>query len=497
MMGFPAAWAAGDHFHVVVYGATSAGVHAAYAAAREGFKVAIVVGPNPIGGMTANGLGHSDVNQTRTLAEQKIGGLTAAFFKAMGRHYGREYSYHFEPSVAEAYFRKLIDDADISVYYQDFKENKPLKKDGQRIKYLLLEDGTMIVGQVFIDCSYEGDLMAAAGVSYDVGRDSGEKFGESLAGFGVSQIVKSRIKVRDSAGRLLPWVKPFPPTAVGGADLGVMGYNYRLCMTNDPHDRLPLALPAVYNKDWYKIDMQRGKGETFNAGTDLTGTSKVDRNSDEPTGPSWNYPRATRANRKKIAEFHKNYQAGRLYFLATDPSVAKTYRDSVMEWGLARSEFTDNGHWPRQLYVREARRLRGIYKVRQQDCSAGRSYDDGVFWWAYPFDSHSVQYLEGPSGELVIEGAKLSDLPNSKLFRYQMPLRAMMPLPSQCSNLIVPVCASVTRIANTSYRMEAAYMMAGEAAGIVAAKAGYTGQTVQSVSASYVISKLKGYGALI
>lgn len=481
------------HFDVVVYGATSAGVIAAYAAARENLRVALVVGPNPIGGMTANGLSRSDAN-----AKQPIGGLAGRFFTAMGAHYGLPKAFRFEPHVAEAFFRGLLDEAGIVVFPGDVNERRPLARDGARIKYLLLEDDTHLAGKVFIDASYEGDVMAAAGVSYEVGRDAKRAYSEPTAGFGVAQLPKTKITVRDSAGRLLPLVRPFPSLAIGAADAGVMGFNYRLSLTNVPSDRRPFERPRTYDPDLYLIDLQRSySGDAFHAGGELPGIAKVDRNNDEPVGANWAYPTATRAVRRQINDFHASYQAGRLYFFATDPRLPQTFRDSVNEWGLSRSEFADNDNWPRQLYVREARRMNGQFKLHQRYTNRGARFADGVLLWGYDYDSHPTQYLADANGKLVIEGSNAKDTPGMGAQRYSMPLRALLPQEHECINLIVPVCASVTRVVNCSYRMEPAYMMAGEAAGVCAAHAVRGASTVQQVNRRGVVLALTGYGAVL
>ena len=492
-VGAPTAHAINLHFQVVVYGATSAGVFAAYAAAREGMKVALVIGPNPIGGMTANGLSRADANE-----KQPIGGMTGAFFKAMGAAYGQPSAFRFEPHVAEAYFRGLLADAEITVFQQDTLERNPLTRDGNRIKYIVLEDGTRLVGEVYIDSSYEGDLMAASGVNYDHGRDGQSKYGEPTAGFGLAQKVVTKAKVRTASGALVPLVKPFPSTAIGAGDAAVMNYNYRLSLTEDPTDRRPFERPAGYNSNWYLLDLAKGfTPDGFHAGGELPGINKVDRNSDAAPGQNWAYPMGNRARRKAITDFHRRYQAGRLYFYANDPRVPQFFRDSANAWGLSRSEFTDNDNWPRQLYVREGRRLKGLYKLKQADTNEGARFDDGVLIWGYDYDSHPVQYLEGPNGELVVEGSNSGDTPGMGAKRYHLPLRAMLPAESQCSNLIVPVCASVTRVVNCSYRMEPAYMMAGEAAGLCAAHAVIGKLSVQRVDRIGVVTALKGYGAIL
>ncbi|MCW0180242.1 MAG: FAD-dependent oxidoreductase [Zavarzinia sp.] len=501
LLGVPSAWgASARRFQVVVYGASFSGLFAAYAAAREGMKVALVAGPTATGGVTANGLGHSDVTHSKSLEDNKLGGLTARFYKAMGKVYGKPYSYQFEPHAALKFFLDVLDESNVPFFQREFDERRPLLKEGTAIKSLFLEDGTQIDGDVFIDCTYEGDLMAAAGVLFEVGRDSRKKFGESMAGFGVAQRVVSKIKARDSSGRLIPLIKPYPKRlAVGDADAGVMSYSYRTCLTNDPHDRIRFKKPPRYNADWYLLDLQRAiSREGFHAGTTLAGTKKVDRNNDEPVGENWGYTLANRAQRKAITDFHKTYAAGRLYFYGNDPRVPKYFRDSINEWGLASSEFEHSGNWPRQMYIRESRRLWGMYKLKQQDLNAGAVFSDAMLSWSYGIDGHSVQYLEGPNGEMIIEGARISDVEGYKsIKRYQVPMRAFLPDKNHCTNLIVPVCASVSRIANCSYRMEPAYMKAGEAAGIIAARAVQGKSTVQRVDASGVRSRLLNWGAII
>ncbi|WP_158596196.1 FAD-dependent oxidoreductase [Oleomonas cavernae] len=485
--------AANQAFQVIVYGATSAGVFAAYAAAREGMKVALVVGPNPIGGMTANGLSRADANE-----KQPIGGLTGAFFRAMGAHYGLPSAFRFEPHVAEAHFRGLLTEAGITVYAQDLLETRPLMMEGNRIRFVKLEDGVQLTAPVYVDCSYEGDLMVAAGVSYETGRDGQAEYGEPTAGFGLAQSLRTSVDVLTAAGKLIPLVKPFPSTVVGAADRAVMGYNFRLCLTNDPADRRPWTRPPNYNSNWYLIDLERSfPSDGLHAGGELLDLPKVDRNNDEPVGENWGYPNGTRARRKSIVDFHRTYQAGRLYFFATDPRVPQFYRDSTNEWGLALSEFTDNDNWPRQLYVRETRRMKGVYKLRQQETSAGARFDDGVLIWGYDYDSHPVQYLASPEGKLIIEGSNTAATPGMGAKRYHLPLRAMLPLERQCRNLIVPVCASVTRVVDCSYRMEPAYMMAGEAAGICAAHAVLDKVAVQGVDSAGVVQALKDRGAIL
>ncbi|MBH0236775.1 FAD-dependent oxidoreductase [Methylobrevis albus] len=478
---------AANSFHIVIYGGTSAGVIAACAAARDNLRVALIIGPNPIGGMTANGLSKSDLGSTG-----RVGGLTERFFTTLGRHYGIPVANHFEPHVAEGLFRSWLGESGCTVYDRDIAEVRGAVMDGNRIRVLRLADGTVIGGRVFIDCSYEGDLMAQAGVAHDVGRDADTTYSESMAGFGKG-FRYSSIRARNAQGQLIPGVKPYPRLAIGARDAGVMGYNFRLSLTSDPAERVPFAAPPGYNPDLYAIDLAK-RWRSFHPGGALSvAPTKYDRNDDEYIGENWLYPKSSRAVRAKIVAAHKTYQAGRLYFLANDPRVPAECREMAQLYGLSGSEFGDNGHWPRQIYIREARRMRGMYKMKQQNAVDPVTFPDPAFMWSYGLDSHFVQRLEAPDGGILSEGSFGASGPPTKIWR--MPLRALLPIRSNCINLIVPVCASITRVFATCYRMEPSYMMAGEAAAVLATVAVREHCHVQDVDRPALSRKLAGLGA--
>ena len=488
---FKGAEAATPTFDVVVYGGTSAGVVATLAVAQEGRSVCLIMGASPLGGMTANGLSQADVRPI-----EYLGGLTKRFFVEAGKAYGQPFGYTFEPHVAEGIFRKMLGESGATVSMLDLAPSVPLVKTGNRISLVRLSDGTRVQGTVFIDCSYEGDLMAAAGVSWTVGRESRAAHGESLAGFGVNSIT-TRVAARDTAGRLRPFVKPMPTLTVGDADAGAQAFNYRLCLTGDPADRLDVAKPAGYNPNAYLMDLERGLFKTtYRAGGQIQATAKYDQNNNDLPGVGWNYATSNRTVRAIHTRTIRNYVQGRLYFQANDPRVPAVYREQVRAYGLAKSEFADNGNWPRQLYIRESRRLNGMLKLDQNHGLSGiRTTDDAFRWW-YAFDSHVVQWLADSRGKLVLEGSTISAADRLPL-EYGVPLRALMPIRAQCGNLVVPVCASVTRVMNCSYRMEPAYMMASEAAAVLAAMAVKQKRDIQLVDRIQVVARLRVRGAFI
>ena len=489
---FKGAEAATPTFDVVVYGGTSAGVVATLAAAQEGRSVCLIMGASPLGGMTANGLGHADARPIKYM-----GGLTRRFFVEAGKAYGLAAAYEFEPHVAEAIFRAMLVESGAVVYALDLASAVPLIKTGNRISLVRLTDGTRIQGTVYIDCSYEGDLMAASGVSWSVGRESRAAHGEPLAGYGVGLAV-TKASALDAAGNLRPFVKPMPNLAIGAADAGVQAFNYRLCMTSDPLDRLAVSKPAGYDPNMYLIDLERGFfSTTYRPGGQIQTTAKYDQNNNDLPGVGWDYATSSRTARAIHARTIRNYVQGRLYFQANDPRVPAAYRDQVRAYGLAKSEFTGNGNWPRQLYIREGRRLNGMIKLDQNYGLAGTRTVDGAFLWNYVFDSHAVQMLANAQGKLVLEGNTKGGAGRTPVSDYHVPLRALMPIRSQCGNLVVPVCASVTRVMNCSYRMEPAYMMASEAAAVLAATAVKLKRDVQLVDRLQVVERLRVRGAVL
>jgi hypothetical protein len=482
-------------YDVVVYGGTMSGIVAAYAAAREGLHVALVLGSSPLGGMPANGLSKADLQ-----SPGRAGGLALQFYKMLGQYYGTTYAFNYEPKVALQIAQQLLSASGANVYTSRLGHVD--KNSAGNITAMRLIDDSVLYAGYWIDSSYEGDLIAAAGVTYVVGRESGSVYDESLAGFGVGEITHS-FSPYDKAGRLLPLISTAPALSVGEGDLGVMAYAWRLCLSN-ASDRLPFPQPPAYHPAWYALRLEMTSStDVFSPGGALP-NNKFDLNDNgtlmdmDYVGKSHKYPTGSITTRNQIIVDHYNYQAGLLYFLANDSSVPASYRASVSEYGLASDEFVDNAGWPKQLYVREARRLVGNYVLRQSDVQTGAKQPDsiGVGWYA--FDSHHVNRFATGRRSTTVEG-KFAEIPASAkaYLPFEIPYRSITPLRADATNLLVSVCASASRIAYCSLRLEHQYMIMGEAAGVAAALALKTRSPVQEVDTSSLAAKLLGYGAVL
>ncbi|WP_020185458.1 FAD-dependent oxidoreductase [Methylopila sp. 73B] len=473
-------------YGVLVYGGTASGVMAAFAAAREGVRTALVLGPNPLGGMPANGLGWSDAPN-----QKWIGGLTMEFFRRVGRAYGKPHPVtEFEPHVAYAVFKQMVRESGVDMYTNSLAMEVAVE--GGKLLGIKLNTGLSLSADAFVDASYEGDLMAMAKVSYVVGREAGIAFNESGAGYDRLPTIRS-YKTRDTAGRLLPGINPYTGQTVGSGDKRVQAYTFRLCLSNDPKNRAAWRAPPGYDPDRYVVEANRlGANSTFVAGH--LAADKFDRNGNFPGG-SWAYPDGDRTTRNKIWREHYNYQAGLMYFYATDRRVPSQFREQANAYGLALDEFTNAGNWPTQLYIRAGRRLRGSYIFSQKDCQTAVTKPDSVGIGSYPLDTHVTQYQETADGKLNFEGC--ISHPTAEVSPYQIPYRILTPHAVQAANLLVSVCVSASHVGIATLRMEPQYMMMGEAAGLGAALAAKNKIRVQSVPGSELQGKLRAYGAVL
>ena len=389
---------------VLVYGGTAGGAVAAVAAAREGMDVVLLEPRRHIGGMLSGGLGRTDMDRQQHV----IGGMAREFFARAGRHYGEPIAWTFERKVAEGILRAWLRDAGVEVLFDHRLHT--VSKQKNRIVAVKTLNGSEFRAKVFIDSSYEGELMARAGVSYTVGREGRGEYGESLAGRkeiqpGNHQFV-APVSPYDDEGNLLPYlVRDEDLGEVGSADRKVQAYCFRLCLTDVEENRIPIARPEGYDPARYEL-LRRyiqslsvfkeprsllGISRIPNGKTDLNSGPAVSTNL---TGASWEYPEASYERREEIWQEHLTWTEGLLYFMGNDPSVPAEIRAEVGRWGLARDEFTDTGGWPHQLYVREARRMRGEYVLTQHDLQTRRTkYDSMAFG----------------KGTLTYEGTVLSD----------------------------------------------------------------------------------------
>lgn len=504
---------------VVVYGATSAGVCAAVAAARAGARVALLEPGRHVGGMTSGGLGYTDVGDPRAL-----GGMAAEFRAAVAEHYGVPVGRYAgpEPHVAERIFTRWLDEAGVDVVFGATLSTVDAATG--RITSLTLVDGTVVTAAVFVDASYEGDLMAASGISYSVGRESRSLYGEEFAGR--REVAPGRHSMppwispfRDdpsglSAGALLPQIKPEPMAEVGEGDGGVMSFGYRVCLSQAP-DRIPFRRREGYDDAHWELgrrifaDAER-RGDVQPAGRyvglepNLPG-GKADGNSLGPfslsvlDGSAWAYPDADPVRREQIRLHHLHHAEDFLWFLANDPAVPVSVRRGMQQWGLPADEFADTGHLPHQLYVREARRMVTDAVLTEHELRSGAVPRDVVALGSYHLDIREVQRTwrwvyehPDPVAMVVSEGYLSVPVPI-----YGIGYRALTPRREECSNLLVAVCVAASHVAFSSIRMEPQYQMLGQAAGVAAALAARTGSRVQDVDVDALQQRLRDGGSVL
>jgi hypothetical protein len=497
-------------FDLVVYGGTAAGVMTAVAGARQGLKTVLLEPRGHVGGMVSGGLSGTDVGR-----REVIGGLALEFYFLAGRRYGlerhlQEVAWMPEPGVAEAIFRDLLRDAGVTLLERHpLRERTGVRKEGARITEVITENGERFRAAIFADTSYEGDLMAQAKVSYTLGRESSQQYGESLAG--VRAVTPSHqfavaIPARDESGRLLPEVSAEPRGEPGSADRRIQAYNFRVIATNVAPNRLPWPKPDHYDPGRYELLARYLNAMTTYLGRPLDinevnllrviPNGKADWNnrggfSTDYIGQNYDYPDGDYATRARIWKDHENYQKGFYYFLAHDPRVPKSLQDQMNQWGLARDEFIDTGHWPHQLYVREARRMVSDFVATQKDLQTEVRKPDVIGMGSYNSDSHNLQRFINEKGFVENEGdVQVPVKP------YQIPYRAMIPKRTEAVNLLVPVCFSASHIAYSSMRMESQYMILGHAAGMAAALAISARTALQDINVAELQQRLKDEGAV-
>lgn len=496
-------------YDVVIYGGTPSGVMAAMAASREGLKVAILEPSKHIGGMISGGLCESDIGNIKV-----IGGLAREFFVRAGNYYNQGISpvYSIEPHLAEELFLQCVDEVGVDVYYgYRLKETGGVQKSGATIKTVTMDNNIDFSAKVFIDCTYEGDLMAKAGVSYTVGREERNEFDETLAGrrpFSYTNNFRYDLSARSINGGLVTGISNEAVADVGQGDKKLPSYNFRLCITDDPTNQVPFGRPSGYDPSQYDLVLQwllQLKQYEGNRGLNFTdvfylGTlpgNKRDMNNFGPfssdyVGHSWGYPEANYKTRGEILNQHKEYLQGLLFFLGNDQRVPAELREDVNGWGLAKDEHADNGNWPYQLYIREARRMVGDFVMTQKDLQTDLEKYDSIGMASYPIDSHHVQRVVNKDGFVQNEGE--IQIPVNP---YQLPYRILLPKKSEADNLLVPVCVSASHIAYSSIRMEPQYMILGQAAGVAAKLAIEQNCNVQEIDIHTLRTLLERQGAIL
>jgi hypothetical protein len=495
---------------LVVYGGTASGAITAVSGARQGLKVTLLEPGSRIGGMVTGGLSRTDVGR-----REVIGGYALEFYWRVGLAYNlpqhlQDIAWLPEPHVAEAVLLRMLQDAGVTVvYHSRLREKDGVAKSGARIRSITMENGAAYTARVFADCSYEGDLMAQAGVTFNWGREGSAEYGESLAGVrGETPYhqFNADVPARGANGALLPEISPDPAGPPGAADRKVQAYNFRMILSHDRANQVPYPQPERYDASRFELlarylaamEKKQGRPLKFGEVTSLMPipNQKVDLNnngafSTDYIGASWDYPNASYARRAQIWKDHEEYTKGFFWFLTHDPRVPSSLRQEAAEWGLAKDEFAGNGHFPPQLYIREARRMVGAYVMSQKDIQTELTKPDVIGMGSYNSDSHNVQRVVNRDGFVRNEGdMQVAVTP------YQIPYRMIVPKKAEMENLLVPVCFSATHVAYSTLRMEPQYMIIGQAAGVAAAMAIATNAAVQDIDTAQLTRTLAGHGAI-
>ncbi len=482
-------------YDVCVYGGTSAGVIAAYAVAKQGKKVVLIEPGYRLGGMSSGGLGHTDIGN-----KQVVKGLSLDFYRRVGAHYGALENWVFEPKVAEQVFNDFISRGNVEVLYGH--RILSASKSGASITSVKLENIDKFMGRVkvnakvFIDCSYEGDLMARTGVSYIVGREPNSQYGETWDG--VQMLEKHQfpdgidpyVVEGDPSSGLLWGISDEKLAEKGSGDNKVQAYNYRICLTYDKNNQIPIEKPADYDASRYELLLrliQSRKTHSLhnyfiispmpNNKTDINNNGGF---SSDMIGMNHNYPEASYKEREKIIAAHKSYTMGLLWFMGNDERVPEAIRSSMLKMGLPKDEYVEYGHWTPQLYIREARRMVGEYVATQADCESKTIVEDGVGMAAYTMDSHNCQRVViEKEGKAMVKNE--GDVQISGGGPYPVSYRSITPKREECDNLLVPVCLSASHIAYGSIRMEPVFMLLAQSAAKAACLAIDGGVKVQEV----------------
>ena len=508
-------------YDLVIYGGTAAAVSAALQAKQMGKTVIIVSPDKHLGGLSSGGLGFTDTGNKAV-----IGGLAREFYHRVYQHYQRAETWNwekreaygnkgqgtvaldgenrtmwiFEPHVAEQVFEELIAEDKISVVRNEWLNRKNgVKKAGANIISIKTLSGKTYSGKMFIDATYEGDLMAAAGVNYQVGRESKDTYNEQWNGVQTGVLhhrhhfgaVKEKISPYwipgDPTSGILPRISLTPPGEYGAGDNKVQAYCFRMCLTDHEANRVPFPKPAGYDPKQYELLLRifkAGWRETCQK-FDRIPNHKTDTNNHGPfstdnIGMSYDYPDASYERRRAILKEHEQYQKGWLYFIANDRRVPKDVQEEFRKWGLAKDEFKDNGNWPHQIYVREARRMIGAYVMTENELLKKRPTPDSVGMGSYGIDSHNIQrYIIGIGKDAYVQNE--GDIGVATNGPYQIAYGSLVPKKGQADNLLVPVCVSSSHIAFGSIRMEPVFMILGQSAATAAVLAIDGKMSVQDV----------------
>lgn len=485
---FPCSCQEGEFFDVVVYGGTPGGVISAVAASRNGAKVLLIEQTNHVGGLSTSGI---NTAESEHMINKAITGIALEFYVRMGEQFPDGYfetfhdgrmlnfekgdpAFFFESHIAEELYNEMLKEAEVTVLYGKYVDS--VSKKNKTIDQIVLTDGTTVNGKMFIDASYEGDLMARSDVSYTYGREDKNTYNESYAGIRFMDDTLSARTI-DRHGKILPYFSKDSGLKPGAGDDRVMNYNFRLSATKIDSNKVEIPKPDDYDPSQFDLlrDYLKNYPETkLNRlmGIYERGSGKFEFNNKQDAlislglfGGNREYPDADYATRKKIFDDHKSYTLGFLYFLGHDESVPKKLQQEMRSYGFCKDEFVDNDHFPYYLYIREARRMVGDFVFTQKDILDERSKEDAVMLGSHWIDSHHVQRVQVSDSTFTNEGRIWHKVTEP----YEIPYRILLPKTDEVSNLLVPVCSSLSHVAFCSYRLESTWMQMGHVAGTAAA----------------------------
>jgi hypothetical protein len=488
-------------YDLVIYGGTAAGLAAAVQAKRMGLTPIVIEPTGRLGGLSSGGLGDTDFGRTSA-----IGGVSLEFYRRLGLKYGTEGPvWMFEPKHALDVFLDWVNEHGIEVLYRERLDlANGAEKSSNRIASIRLESGKAILGRMFMDATYEGDLMKAAGVTYATGREANRVYGETYNGIQtacarLNQLpsgIDPYIVKGDPSSGLLPGVNPDAGGEDGESDLLVQAYCYRMCLTDNPDNRIMIGKPADYDEREYELMFRAiEQGQTRFFKLRMLPNRKTDSNNDngfstDYIGNNYRYAEADYAERARIAAAHETYQKGLVWTLQNHPRVPEAVRGFYKEWGLPADEFPDHGHWTPQLYVRESRRMISDSVMNENHIFLRTPVEDSVGLGSYNMDSHHVQRHVNKDGYVVNEG----DVQIGLGAPYPISYRSIVPREAECANLFVPVCLSASHIAYGSIRMEPVFMALGQSAATAAALAIDSNVGVQRLSYAALRSRLLADG---
>lgn len=503
-----------NSYDICVYGETPSGITAAIQAGRMGKKVVLLSTTQHVGGMATSGLTATDLNNYRA-----AGGITREFYQRIYTYYSNpavwkseqrgdfferskkrtftgkndslKMQWVYESHVAENILKQMLQEAGVKVIYNErLNLKKGVVKNGTRITSIKTEKGTQYTAGIFIDATYEGDLMANAGVSYIIGRESNSVYNETLNGIKVNEIlgvdnvsIDPYIKPGNPSSGLLPFLEPRIQAPNGTGDHRTQAYCYRMTLTDDANNMIPIEKPAGYNPLWFEWLARLillNPNRPLNSYITFTPmpNRKTDTNHADFVAACYNWPGGNYATRKKLARMHKDYALGLLWFFGNDPRLPESMRTEMKRWGLPKDEFHDTGHFPWQIYVREARRMKGEHVMNERNCNGTEEAPEAVGVATYPLDCHYVSRVVDEQGKVRIEGS----YGKQKNTYYTVSYRSLTPKAAECANLLVPVCLSASHVAYSSIRMEPVYMVLGQSAGTAAVLALNNNTSVQEVT---------------